>query len=946
MKKLFFFKSSSSSGNSNAVASPPADKQVFWKNTLESGLNDQLGDKADYSFRSPIPLFGKSRKQISDSSSFSNSSKLGRSRSLSSAGLGQQNFSSSNDKNGSPNITPQQQYDHPSQWRALTPEKKSKGKRYEAADIGFERPCSSVSSRMHHDSSGSSSSCSSNVSSKVIDRYIDGEQQQESSRSKNSSKRNNLGNIGGRLPPRVQYTAPSSPTDSAKEKIKSHSFREAKGTRLHSSSRDWVENGFGHESPRMIAKNVIERLSQTHAVPRSSSKEFERHLPITTEDVYGGYLNRCPDSKLDMLAQKNSVTDEPYKSVIGYHEDFSGLEEQNCFFGGSYNGLNSSETEKDTDVELQRRSKEAEERVLLLSEALEQESSLRDSRFDISSLIQTIRHLTEEKINLALEVSDLLQSRIAEGACAREELRMARAELESQTKKLEKEKHEIQSELEKELDRRSSDWSLKLEKYRSEEQRLRERVRELAEQNVSLQREVSSFKEKETESRSIMTYSAEQLKELTKRVEKLNDENQDLRQNLSQSQEKYRAAIEDVDCIRRYFEEKEKECKEFQKSITRLLRTCNEQEKTIEGLREGYSEEIEKKQSMENNEKQVKKLQMEQMRLTGVELALRRKVESCRLEVDSLRHENIDLLNRLKGNGKDIGALTFTHDKEMRNRVCCLQDQGISMLNESIHLSSKLIEFIKGRASQFQETQQGLDGQFIIESDMKVQGIKRGIGSLTMSLQTISTLLHEKSSPVSSESHSACMDPDGSTKLNNQSSEEIIRTELKAETLLTSLLREKLFSKELEVEQLQAELAASVRGNDILRCEVQNAMDNISGLTHRLKDLELQILKTDENKSHLQNDLQESIKELTILRELLPKVSQERDLMWEEVKQYSERNMLLNSEVNVLKKNIEALDEDILLKEGQITILKDTLSNNKTFNLLGSPDSTREFLLA
>lgn len=87
------------------------------------------------------------------------------------------------------------------------------------------------------------------------------------------------------------------------------------------------------------------------------------------------------------------------------------------------------------------------------------------------------------------------------------------------------------------------------------------------------------------------------------------------------------------------------------------------------------------------------------------------------------------------------------------------------------------------------------------------------------------------------------------------------------------------------------------------------------------------------------------MKELSILRGILPKVSEERDLMWEEVKQYSEKNMLLNSEIEVLKKKIETLDEDILLKEGQITILKDTLSNNKSFNLLGSPDLTREFLL-
>jgi hypothetical protein len=63
------------------------------------------------------------------------------------------------------------------------------------------------------------------------------------------------------------------------------------------------------------------------------------------------------------------------------------------------------------------------------------------------------------------------------------------------------------------------------------------------------------------------------------------------------------------------------------------------------------------------------------------------------------------------------------------------------------------------------------------------------------------------------------------------------------------------------------------------------------------------------------------------------------------VKQYKEQDMLLNSEINVLKKKIEALEEDILLKEGQITILKDTLGS-RPFDLLGSsPSCTREFLL-
>jgi hypothetical protein len=59
--------------------------------------------------------------------------------------------------------------------------------------------------------------------------------------------------------------------------------------------------------------------------------------------------------------------------------------------------------------------------------------------------------------------------------------------------------------------------------------------------------------------------------------------------------------------------------------------------------------------------------------------------------------------------------------------------------------------------------------------------------------------------------------------------------------LVTSLLREKLYSKELQVEQMQAELATAVRGNDILRSEVQNTFDNLSTVSHEMKNLELQV---------------------------------------------------------------------------------------------------------
>lgn len=653
----------------------------------------------------------------------------------------------------------------------------------------FEPPrlVSACSSKTHQEYSGSSSSTSSgSVSGKVLDRYIDGEQQMEKSTANNNSQGNFAGNGGCWRPPRVQYTSPSSPTNSLRDKARGHSFREAKSSRFLFTSRDWAECGFGHDSPRRLAKNVVERLSQSRGLQKPSQKELERGMPVTIEEIYGGSLSKCYDSNMDTVAQN-------YETTNKYHgEDYPYFQKPFC--GDYCEDANSKECEEEMDVDLQRRSKEAEERVLLLSEELEQESFLHNCDFDMPSLIQTIRNFAEERVSLALEVSSRLRLQIAERASAKEELRLAKAEQESQTRRLEKEKNELQSALERELDRRSSEWSSKLEKYQLEEQRLRERVRELAEQNVSLQREVSSLQVRDSESRSKITCFEQQLKDMNKRVGEMNEENQEFQRNLSELQENYRAAEDDRACLQKNFENKDKECKELHKTVTRLLRTCSEQDKTIDGLREVFGEELGKNQPTEKWDKHLTKLQMEQMRLTGVELVLRRELESFRLEVDSLRHENINLLNRLKGNGKESDALTVRLDKEMWTRVCCLQNQGLSMLSESSQLCSKLLEFIKGNAGQVSEAKQetevlrhGLDGHFVVESEMKVQGLRRGIENLTRSLQTISVLLHDKSKLAASIAHSMSMDANGVMQSNPPTPEVSIEMEYVVFLALLSL---------------------------------------------------------------------------------------------------------------------------------------------------------------
>ncbi|XP_075502707.1 uncharacterized protein LOC142540442 [Primulina tabacum] len=919
MKKLFFFRSNN--GNGNQVSPPSTDKRIYCEKPAEkSRINKHDSEDGVYG---DAPCL---RRSLSFSSG-----------SFYEAGKRTKNYAN---QNGSPCSTShhshKQSIQSSSRSRASTPERRTRINYSDAAVVDNSQrveKSNCIVSRAHSDLSEISSHCSSNVSSKVLDRYIDGEQHNE------SNEENVNFSLNDQLDKRsvvVKRLPPGLPQDSRKQKPNSQSFRETKLSQFHPSSRVSGDDGFRHKSPRKLARKVVERLSHSQLLPEMRSKEVFPDNPITIEDIY----NR---NYTDEITSKNRVTNWNRETGGSYHDEMSEfLERQSCS-GDKIEVGENIDTLTDTDLKLFKQFKEAEDRAALLSEELEQGNFLEVRGFSLPILIQIIRSLTEEKAKMALEVSSVLQDRIAEKALFREELKIVRGDLDSHTRRLEKEKNELQSALEKELDRRSVEWSLKLEKYQAVEHRLRERVRELAEQNVGLQREVSSFSERETGTKTKIANSEKQLEELAIQVRETKEENDFLQKNLPELKDKARVLEEDRDCTRRNYKEKVTECKDMHQAISRLQRTCSDQEKTIDGL-QSFCEELGKKISCENYNFGLAKVQMEQMRLTGVEHALRKEVESSRVEIDSLRCENINLLNRLKNYGNEGKYSTFKLDQELQNRVGSLQDQVIPLLIESNQLCRKLLENIKSNACQLLKMGSNSDTAFtdqVLECEVKLQGLERAAENLTSSMRTISSVLHEKSTILHDKVHPVAMGSHESPRRKDAQSEDIILSELKAETLLTSLLREKLYSKELSIEQLQAELAAVVRVNDILKCEVQNALDNFSCVNHKKKDLELQMMKKDEIIDQLEGDLQENKKELAIVKGILPKVSDERDLMWDNVKQYSEQNMLLNSEINAMRKKIEALDEDILLKEGQITILKDSIG--KPFDLLASPDSTDNF---
>jgi peptidoglycan hydrolase CwlO-like protein len=71
-------------------------------------------------------------------------------------------------------------------------------------------------------------------------------------------------------------------------------------------------------------------------------------------------------------------------------------------------------------------------------------------------------------------------------------------------------------------------------------------------------------------------------------------------------------------------------------------------------------------------------------------------------------------------------------------------------------------------------------------------------------------------------------------------------------------------------------------------------------------------------------------------------VTDERDLSWQEAKQLRRTTTVMQNEIGSLKKKIESLEEDILVKEGQISILQDNIYK-PPLDFICSPTTMKQF---
>ncbi|KAF3789638.1 hypothetical protein EJ110_NYTH17916 [Nymphaea thermarum] len=813
------------------------------------------------------------------------------------------------------------------------------------------------------------------ASSGTLDLYIDGEQYDGDIRPKQDSFEYTCAGEDGVLvenrpfrnvgrPPRCQVSSGLDSSGNNKKVSRSHSFREFRDVGFPFSSRDGVESLPSSSPNHDLIQNVDGKL--WNVLPRKSRlklQEVDAETSSTLDEDGDNCLKKHPlvgpypyvpgheqsfdhaqFSRTNMNNSSSEHMSYPSNDLVGPKQAYPVYQEQ------EENEATKLENFHDRDEQLLEECKAAEERLAHVSDEFEQHVQSR--ALGSGELIHMVKVLNNERRKLATEVVEQMHRRMMEREYMKNTIEMAKIEHEALVRKIEKEKNEIQSCLERELDRRSSDWSSKHEKFKQEEKRLRERVRDLAEQNVSLQREVVSLSSKEVDDHARLENKELQLGDLKKKLEESMLEVSTVQQSLTEMEERCKETEAERDLIGRSYNKKEIESKDLQRVVVRLQKTCNDQEKTINGLRLNLNIELGK--ATFDKDDYACKLQMEELRLTGLEQTLRKELDSSRVEIEMLRKENIGLLERLQTTGNGGGSATVKLDQELHARTESLQDQGLFLLDQSCSMCDELLDYIKMKLHKDSYLEQDrplgdgnhqLASYSFLEIDLKLQRLKQEIESFKRSLQITSGFLHERFNLVTGDCRSQLSNVDENEPkqgLRLQKSQVNTCFELEAEVLVARVLREKLWSKEVELEHLQTELASSVRLHDILKSEIQRTQDSLSCLTHKVKDLELEVGRKNETVNKLEMEAQDCQKELAALKGMLSQISKERDLMWEQVKEYSEKNMLQNYELDTLRKKIEALDEEILLKEGQITILKDSL-NDRPCEILYSPKSSQDF---
>ncbi|MCO5599352.1 hypothetical protein L7F22_053453 [Adiantum nelumboides] len=499
----------------------------------------------------------------------------------------------------------------------------------------------------------------------------------------------------------------------------------------------------------------------------------------------------------------------------------------------------------------------------------------------IDVLRKEFRKHIEDKKDLALKMAAELRARLLERVQAEEVLKRVMLETESKVRTMEREQVEMKSRFQEEIEESDSQWTSKYEKLRSKEKRLSERLKVILEEKVELHKELSALTiKKNTLVEEVQKYQV-CVKEFKAKAEESSQEAVKIRKLLEESLRRSserggegKATEEDISALARQYRHKDREVMEKQKAVNKLQKLCKEQEKTIAGLRFALGEQADNAQLHGKGEFFVK-LQRELVRLSGIEQGLRKEVESYKAEALAAKRENATLVERLGTIMRKLGNVA----------IRLADSDGI----DPDHVPSRTAKaYNRQEQGGIMRVEEIGDGQ---EDDLDLRASNSN-GEMAI------VLLGR--SPKSANTNAL----DVVTKGFKMSD---------VHDLIASRLESHYEEKE-ELEKLQEDFRILGHTKDRLQEEASNLHSALSLTNRRIHELETQLASKEEELGSMEE-------ELGRVREQKDDVQKEADFMGREAIQ-------LSAQVDRLRRKIEKLDEDVMVKDGQLSILRGALHEN------------------
>ncbi|XP_024528231.1 myosin-10 isoform X1 [Selaginella moellendorffii] len=701
----------------------------------------------------------------------------------------------------------------------------------------------------------------------------------------------------------------------------------------------------------------------------------------------------------------------------------------------------------------QERASEAEKQVQAVKAELADSYLSDDSDFDgvqeTPDVQSRARELLEQKLRLALEAASEAKQRLLEQVTIKDGLALMKRRLELAAVTSEREKSDQQTSLEEELQRREADWIARLEKAQMEETRLKGRVRDIAENNVSLQKETASMAAREKGLREQIRQYEDQIATHKKKLDEAEKVILEIRESSVNTRKQSMHTEDELASLRKSCQEKEDENTDLRRLVARLQQLCTDHEKSIQGLYNGLNNVTDSRP--QEKDKAVVRLQNELVRLSTIEQGLRRELDASNREATAVRRELKKLVDKAKveerdgSNGtvkpgfeyhsevdrlktqiyelqehnsiltiklstalreektktdsiremesrkKNVDEEVKSLQDEIAKRKLQLQDKDkdfkwLETRLQAVVKTNRLLQGIVAKQAAFRKrvSEDGnedteCDVQKCLEvsaeqlnqmserlelmkdkllereselfaartecgkKDVTIQGLEQNMSEARKTLETriqrltgrneeLFRLYNAKEKEIvdlqtrlKQESELRQKSETELEQMKEQSND--LKEELKVQDMHCVLLREKLCAREVELEHHDVETKRTVEDRFVLKKDAVKLQALVDEAAQRVISLEHKLAEKEEKITWLQRGLNDRVQDWSKVKEELVRTRKERDSIKSEAEQLGREALRMSAEVEVLKRRVHLLEEDILMKEGELSILQGNMED-------------------